>query len=125
MRPIISLLAILLTTSVVDAAPSKPSVADQIRHPRGQQVDRAATDLQYALLLRSRPLEATASPKARTRFGRVIFSDVQEFHAKSSTVVLPPSLKSNTPAASPAPAQPAAWSARRRSPGPACCGSPP
>ncbi len=35
MRPIVSLLAILLTTWVVNAAPSKPSVADQIRHPRG------------------------------------------------------------------------------------------
>jgi hypothetical protein len=38
MRLIFSLLAILLTTSVVNAAPSKPSVVDQIRHPRGQQV---------------------------------------------------------------------------------------
>jgi hypothetical protein len=37
MRLIFSLFAILSTTSV-NAAPSKPSVADQIRHPRGQQV---------------------------------------------------------------------------------------
>jgi hypothetical protein len=37
MRPIFSLLAILLTTSV-NAAPSKPSVADQIRHPQGQRM---------------------------------------------------------------------------------------
>jgi hypothetical protein len=43
MRLIFSLLAVLLATSV-NAAPSKiaplskPSVADQIRHPRGQQV---------------------------------------------------------------------------------------
>jgi hypothetical protein len=43
MRLIFSLLAILLTTSV-NAGPSKiaplstPSVANQIRHPRGQQV---------------------------------------------------------------------------------------
>ena len=37
MRLIFSLLAILLTTSA-NAAPSKASVADQIRHPQGQQV---------------------------------------------------------------------------------------
>jgi hypothetical protein len=37
MRLIFSLLAVLLATSV-NAAPSKPSVADQIRQPRGQQV---------------------------------------------------------------------------------------
>jgi hypothetical protein len=39
MRLIFSLLAVLLTTSV-NASPSKPSVADQIRHPQGQQVAR-------------------------------------------------------------------------------------
>jgi hypothetical protein len=37
MRVIFSLLVMLLTTAV-DAAPFKPSVAYQIRHPRGQQV---------------------------------------------------------------------------------------
>jgi hypothetical protein len=37
MRLIFSLLAVFLATSV-NAAPSKPSVADQIRHPQGQQV---------------------------------------------------------------------------------------
>jgi hypothetical protein len=43
MRLIFSLLVVVLTTSV-NAAPSKiaplstPSVAEQIRHPRGQQV---------------------------------------------------------------------------------------
>jgi hypothetical protein len=37
MRPIFSLLVVLLTTSA-NAAPSKPSVADQIRHLQGQQV---------------------------------------------------------------------------------------
>jgi hypothetical protein len=42
MRLIFSLLAILLTTSV-NAAPSKPSVADQIRHPQGQQLARNCT----------------------------------------------------------------------------------
>jgi hypothetical protein len=48
MRLIFSLLAILLATSV-DVAPStiaplsKPSVADQIRHPRGQQEARNCT----------------------------------------------------------------------------------
>ena len=35
MRPISSLLPVLLTTSV-NAAPSTPRVADQIRHPQGQ-----------------------------------------------------------------------------------------
>ena len=37
MRLIFSLVAILLAASV-SAAPSKPSVADQIRHPQGQQM---------------------------------------------------------------------------------------
>jgi hypothetical protein len=62
MRLIFSLLAILLTTAV-NADPSKPSVADQIRHPRGQElaggncttslsVDRPPAGLQHALLLK-------------------------------------------------------------------------
>jgi hypothetical protein len=37
MRLIFSLFAILWATSI-NAAPSKPSVADQIRHPQGQQM---------------------------------------------------------------------------------------
>ena len=37
MRLIFSLLAILLTASA-NPAPSKPTVADQIRRPQGQQV---------------------------------------------------------------------------------------
>jgi hypothetical protein len=37
MRLIFSVLAILWATSI-DAAPSKTSVADQIRHPQGQQM---------------------------------------------------------------------------------------
>jgi hypothetical protein len=37
MRLIFSLVAILVATSG-NAAPSKPSVADHIRHPQGQQV---------------------------------------------------------------------------------------
>jgi hypothetical protein len=48
MRLMFSLLAVLVTTAV-NAAPSKiaplskPSVADQIRHPQGQQVARDCT----------------------------------------------------------------------------------
>ncbi len=37
MRMIFSLLAVLVATSAT-AAPSKPSIADHIRHPQGQQV---------------------------------------------------------------------------------------
>jgi hypothetical protein len=79
MRLIFSILAILWPTSI-NAAPSKPSVADQIRHPRGQQVaggnlydhvsvDRPAADLQYALLLKSPLAFSKTPPKARTLGG--------------------------------------------------------